>query len=319
METASFCQLKRDKKGVFMSISYDFNQKCVNGRDVYYATLPNFALEIVESHPKLTNAAKLIYARALRWASYIKTTEYNFSHAWFVQKLSLDRKTVAKAIEQLKSFGYFSDTGIILPSPRESDYRLTTFQKSDQQKTENLTKQNSNEVISQEKQIDQSSLEDIKGTLELINLVSEKQKSLHINRLKEMGFDYQAYQYALTKNNDMTIEQFLGLDPSLLCPKIPTSCPKNTHHNNHSSNNKKEITNIKTEPNYSTKPISNLDAFIKGALAKTKLVGGSVNAMVSEIKCAIHYALLKGQTNKRLIVNSIIKRINEDSYQCRFV
>jgi hypothetical protein len=96
---------------------YDFSQHTYNGEAVAYAALPNYLLDLIDSDKSLTPTAKLIYFRLLRYAAYKKQTTFSITIAWLSQRLQLNRKTVAAGLSLLKSHGYLTDEGIVIPAP----------------------------------------------------------------------------------------------------------------------------------------------------------------------------------------------------------
>lgn len=96
---------------------YDFSQHTYNGEAVTYAALPNYLLDLIDADASLTPTAKLIYFRLLRFAAYKKQTTFIITMAWLSERLQLNRKTVAAGLSLLKSHGYLTDEGIIIPAP----------------------------------------------------------------------------------------------------------------------------------------------------------------------------------------------------------
>lgn len=96
---------------------YDFVQHRYNGEAVAYACLPNYLLDLIDANQNLTPTAKLIYFRLLRYAAYKKQTTFIITIAWLSERLKLNRKTVAAGLSLLKSHGYLTDEGIVVPAP----------------------------------------------------------------------------------------------------------------------------------------------------------------------------------------------------------
>lgn len=96
---------------------YDFSQHTYNGEAVAYAALPNYLLDLIDADASLTPTAKLIYFRLLRYAAYKKSTTFIITMAWLSQRLQLNRKTVAAGLSLLKTHGYLTDEGIVIPAP----------------------------------------------------------------------------------------------------------------------------------------------------------------------------------------------------------
>ena len=96
---------------------YDFVQHRYNGEAVAYASLPNYLLDLIDADTSLTPTAKLIYFRLLRYAAYKKQTSFIITIAWISERLQLNRKTVAAGLSLLKSHGYLTDAGIVIPAP----------------------------------------------------------------------------------------------------------------------------------------------------------------------------------------------------------
>ena len=96
---------------------YDFSQHTYNGEAVAYAALPNYLLDLIDADASLTPTAKLIYFRLLRYAAYKKSTSFIITMAWLSERLQLNRKTVAAGLSLLKTHGYLTDEGIVIPAP----------------------------------------------------------------------------------------------------------------------------------------------------------------------------------------------------------
>lgn len=96
---------------------YDFAQHTYNGEAVAYASLPNYLLDLIDADTSLTPTAKLIYFRLLRYAAYKKSATFVITIAWLSERLNLNRKTVAAGLSLLKSNGYLTDEGIVIPAP----------------------------------------------------------------------------------------------------------------------------------------------------------------------------------------------------------
>lgn len=96
---------------------YDFSQHTYNGEAVAYAALPNYLLDLVDADASLTPTAKLIYFRLLRYAAYKKSTSFIITMSWLSERLQLNRKTVAAGLALLKTHGYLTDEGIVIPAP----------------------------------------------------------------------------------------------------------------------------------------------------------------------------------------------------------
>jgi hypothetical protein len=96
---------------------YDFVQHNYNGEAVAYAALPNYLLDLIDADASLTPTAKLIYFRLLRYAAYKKQTTFIITIAWLSERLNLNRKTVSAGLLLLKSHGYLTDEGIVIPAP----------------------------------------------------------------------------------------------------------------------------------------------------------------------------------------------------------
>jgi hypothetical protein len=96
---------------------YDFSQHTYNGEAVAYAALPNYLLDLIDADASLTPTAKLIYLRLLRYAAYKKQTTFIITMAWLSERLQLNRKTVAAGLSLLKTHGYLTDEGIVIPAP----------------------------------------------------------------------------------------------------------------------------------------------------------------------------------------------------------
>jgi hypothetical protein len=223
-------------------------------------------LEIVEEHPTLTNAAKLIYSRALRWAVKQRNSNYNFTIAWFVEKLKLDRKTVSSAIKQLKEHNFFSDEGIVIPTPREKDfiktnkannhtpintqqvisdnYKQRQYQTVQQPTTEKVgivesAKSNDNQPINNSELATSKGLvENIKDIIKFIELVgvNSKAASLQIKKLTQLGFDYNGFIQAQIDSKGTTIDLNTFINDNATEEKnpveegiIPHQCPKIPH------------------------------------------------------------------------------------------
>jgi hypothetical protein len=246
---------------------YNFHEKTFDNRMVSYCSVPNFALEIVEEHPTLTNAAKLVYSRALRWAVRQRNSNYNFSIAWFVEKLKLDRKTVSSAIKQLKELNFFSDNGIVIPTPREQDFIKTNktnnhtpistqqvssdnrkqrqYQTIQQPTTEKVeivksAKPSDNQPIhnSELETTSKASVENVKDIITFIEFVGVNSKvaSLQIKKLTQMGFDYNGFIKAQRESKGTKIDLNTFINDSTTEEKtpvaegiIPHQCPKIPH------------------------------------------------------------------------------------------
>lgn len=96
---------------------YDFSQHTYNGEAVAYASLPNYLLDLIDADASITPTAKLIYFRLLRYAAYKKSTTFIITMAWLSERLQLNRKTVAAGLSLLKTHGYLTDEGIVIPAP----------------------------------------------------------------------------------------------------------------------------------------------------------------------------------------------------------
>lgn len=298
---------------------YNFHEKTFDNRMVSYCSVPNFALEIVEEHPTLTNAAKLVYSRALRWAVKQRNSNYNFSIAWFVEKLKLDRKTVSSAIKQLKELNFFSDDGIVIPSPREQDFIKTnkptnhtpintqqvssdnrkqrqyqTIRQSTTEKVEivDSARPNDNQSINNSDLATTSkeSVETVKDIIKFIEFVgvNSKAASLQIEKLTQLGFDYNGFITAQRKSKNVIIDLNAFIDDKAIEGKtpveegiIPQQCPKIPHPINNTisiiKNNNTGVVLSSTQNICSSQPptvlpnkgpIYHLDKFIKGALGK---------------------------------------------------
>lgn len=97
-------------------MSYNFKEKTYNNKPVAYTTLPFHALEAILSDD-LNPTAKLSYIRLLTYAAGKNRTSIQFQMTWLAKEINVDRKTVAKAVEHLKSAGYLNEQGLVIPEP----------------------------------------------------------------------------------------------------------------------------------------------------------------------------------------------------------
>lgn len=97
-------------------MSYNFKEKTYNNALVAYTTLPYHALEAILS-ADLNPTAKLSYIRLLTYAAGKNRTSIQFEMSWLAKEINVDRKTVAKAVKQLKSAGYLNEQGLVIPEP----------------------------------------------------------------------------------------------------------------------------------------------------------------------------------------------------------
>lgn len=97
-------------------MSYNFKEKTYNNALVAYTTLPYHALESILS-ADLNPTAKLSYIRLLTYAAGKNRTSIQFEMTWLGKEINVDRKTVAKAVKQLKSAGYLNEQGLVIPEP----------------------------------------------------------------------------------------------------------------------------------------------------------------------------------------------------------
>lgn len=97
-------------------MSYNFKEKTYNNALVAYTTLPFHALEAILS-ADLNPTAKLSYIRLLTYAAGKNRTTIQFEMTWLAKEINVDRKTVAKAVKQLKSAGYLNEQGLVIPEP----------------------------------------------------------------------------------------------------------------------------------------------------------------------------------------------------------
>lgn len=347
---------------------YNFHEKTFDNRMVSYCSVPNFALEIVEEHPTLTNAAKLVYSRALRWAVKQRNSNYNFSIAWFVEKLKLDRKTVSSAIKQLKELNFFSDDGIVIPTPREQDFIKTnkttnhttintqqvssdnhkqreyqTIQRSTTEKVRvvDSARPNDNQPINNSDLATTSKdlVETVKDIITFIEFVgvNSKAASLQIEKLTQLGFDYNGFITAQRESKGAITDLSTFIEDKAIEGKtpveegiIPHQCPKIPHPINNTistiKNNNTGVVLSSTQNVGSSQPpavlpnkgpIYHLDKFIRGALGKL-VPRSSIPTMLTEVKCDLQRRISQGETDVRKNLNFIFKLISTDQWNCRY-
>jgi co-chaperonin GroES (HSP10) len=97
---------------------YDFRTNTHDGNAMSYATLPMFALDIVQADARLTDSAKNVFIRLMAYASAKRTHLFYITATWVAVRTGICSKTAQRALQLLKATGYVNDEGIVMPEPQ---------------------------------------------------------------------------------------------------------------------------------------------------------------------------------------------------------
>lgn len=96
---------------------YDFRSNTHAGSAMSYATLPMYALDIVQTDARLTDSAKNVFIRLMAYASAKRTHLFYITATWVAVRTGICTKTAQRALQLLKTTGYVNDEGIVMPDP----------------------------------------------------------------------------------------------------------------------------------------------------------------------------------------------------------
>lgn len=96
---------------------YDFRTNANDGTVMSYATIPMYALDIVQTDTRLTDSAKNVFIRLMAYASGKRTHLFYITATWVAVRTGICIKTAQRALQLLKSTGYVNDEGIVMPDP----------------------------------------------------------------------------------------------------------------------------------------------------------------------------------------------------------
>jgi hypothetical protein len=96
---------------------YDFRTNANDGTVMSYATIPMFALDIVQTDARLTDSAKNVFIRLMAYASSKRTHLFYITATWVGARTGICTKTAQRALQLLKATGYVNDEGIVMPDP----------------------------------------------------------------------------------------------------------------------------------------------------------------------------------------------------------
>jgi hypothetical protein len=250
---------------------YDFSQHTFSGESVAYASLPNYLLDLIDADSQLTPTAKLIYFRLLRYAAYKKQTTFIITIAWLTERLSLNRKTVAAGLLLLKSSGYLTDEGILIPAPTKT--------KKVARKTSYLSSQ-------QQKQVKVADLSPVVATPEpvvqsvVITPPTAAKTPVDASVMQNLLLAVGSIKKVKTPQTDVPILPIVaddvGKKVAADVPILPIECPKNSHpiitiQNNKQKNNNQQSVSVQHRKSGMTKMLPHkTQAYIESALIRMK-------------------------------------------------
>lgn len=107
---------------------FDYQSFSYDGKPVSYAVIPKYMIDVIMLDDRITLSALKIFMRLMTYASAVNSCRFKITHAWLEKNTALSPKTVARALAQLKSYGYVNDDGIVYSAPPQEAKRATVKQ-----------------------------------------------------------------------------------------------------------------------------------------------------------------------------------------------
>jgi hypothetical protein len=284
---------------------------------VAYASLPNYLLDLIDADSQLTPTAKLIYFRLLRYAAYKKQTTFIITIAWLTERLSLNRKTVAAGLLLLKSSGYLTDEGILIPAPTKTKKvaRKTSYLSSRQQKQVKVA--DLSPVVATPEPVVQS----VVITPPTAATKTPVDASVMQNLLLAVG----SIKKVKTPQTDVPILPIVaddvGKKVAADVPILPIECPKNSHpiitiQNNKQKNNNQQSVSVQHRKSGMAKMLPHkTQAYIESALIRMKAGTAERERYLDEIRYSVTQGAFASNDNPLKSVRACLNIIERGDWR----